>query len=187
MERNNKSKAGRWHIAIERAEMIKEATLNGRKVLAKLIRDSFRDVARRFSLTKENCPKHPSNCASSWIESDISRGVQYYILYVDENPIGCAAIENASSDVCYLERLSVLPEMRGKHFGIRLVQHALERAALKGARKVSIGIIDEQIDLKEWYIQLGFVVTEIKRFPHLPFAVCLMEIEIGKRQSKSAR
>ncbi|MEW6673876.1 MAG: GNAT family N-acetyltransferase, partial [Thermodesulfobacteriota bacterium] len=156
------------------------ATPNDREVLVKLIRDSFRDVARRFSLTKDNCPKHPSNCASSWIESDISRGVQYHILYVDENPIGCAAIEKPSADVCYLERLSVLPEMRGKHFGIRLVQHALECAALKGARRVSIGIIDEQTELKEWYMQLGFAVTEIKSFPHLPFKVCLMEFEIKK-------
>ncbi len=149
------------------------------EVLVKLICDSFHDVARRFSLTMGNCPKHPSNCTLSWIDSDISRGVLYYILYVDENPVGCVAIEKTSADVCYLERLSVLPEMRGKHFGIKLVQHALECAALKGARKVSIGIIDEQTELKEWYIQLGFVVTEIKKFPHLPFTVCLMEFEIN--------
>ncbi len=149
------------------------------EVLAKLIRDSFRDVARRFSLTQKNCPKHPSNCTSSWIKSDFSRSVPYYIFYVDENPVGCVAIEKISADVCYLERLSVLPEMRGKHLGIRLVQHALEYAASKGARKVSIGIIDEQTELKEWYIQLGFVVAEIKRFPHLPFTVCLMEFEIN--------
>ena len=160
--------------------MIKEATINDREVIVKLIRDSFLDVARRFSLTKENCPKHPSNCVSSWIESDISRGVQYYILYKDENPIGCVAIERPSADVCYLERLSVLPEMRGKHFGIKLVQHVLEFAELKGVRKVSIGIIYEHTELKEWYKQQGFVVTEIKRFPHLPFTVCLMEFEIKK-------
>jgi len=160
--------------------MIKEATLNDREVLVELIRDSFRDVARRFSLTKDNCPKHPSNCASSWIESDISRGVQYYILYEGENPIGCVAIEKSSADVCYLERLSVLPDMRGKHFGIELVRHALVCAAFKGARKVSIGIIDEQTDLKEWYTKLGFVVTQTKRFPHLPFTVCLLEFELNK-------
>ena len=164
--------------------MIKEATLDDREILAMLIRDSFRDVACRFSLTKDNCPKHPSNCASSWIESDILRGVQYYILYVDENPVGCVAIEKPNADVCYLERLSVLPEMRGKHLGIRLVQHALECAALKGARKVSIGIIDEQTELKEWYVQLGFVATEIKSFPHLPFTVCLMEFEIKNSQQR---
>lgn len=157
--------------------MIKEATLNDCEVIVKLIRDSFRDVARRFSLTKDNCPKHPSNCDSSWIESDISRGVQFFILYADENPIGCVAIEKANAGVCYLERLSVLPEMRGKHFGIRLVHHALESAASKGVDKVSIGIINEQTELKEWYIRLGFVETQTKNFPHLSFTVCLMEFK----------
>jgi len=158
--------------------MIKEATLNDRELLAMLIRDSFRDVSRRFSLTKDNCPKHPSNCTSSWIESDISRGVQYYILYKDENPIGCVAIEQPGADVCYLERLSVLPEMRGNHFGKRLVQHVLEIAASKGVNKVGIGIIDEQTELKEWYVKLGFVEMQTKKFSHLPFTVCLMEFEV---------
>lgn len=160
--------------------MIKEATLNDREVIVKIIRDSFRDVAYRFSLTKDNCPKHPSNCESSWIETDISRGVKYFILYADKKPTGCVGIENPSTDVCYLERLSVLPEMRGKHFGIRLVQHVLECAASKGAIKVSVGIIAEQTELKEWYKKLGFVEMQTKSFPHLPFKVCLMEYEISK-------
>jgi N-acetylglutamate synthase-like GNAT family acetyltransferase len=160
--------------------MIKEATLNDRDVIAEIIRESFRDVARRFSLTEDNCPKHPSNCVSSWIETDISRGVQYFILYVEKKPIGCVGIESPSNDVCYLERLSVLPEMRGHHFGIRLVQHVLKCAALKGVVKVSIGIINEQTELKEWYKKLGFVITQVKSYPHLPFKVCLMECEISK-------
>jgi len=160
--------------------MIKEATIIDREVLVKLIRDSFRDVAHRFSLTESNCPKHPSNCTSSWIESDISRGVQYFILYMDGNPSGCVGIEKPSADICYIERLSVLPEMRGKHFGIRLVKHALQYAAAKRAAKVSIGIINEQTELKEWYRRIGFVDKQTKRFPHLPFTVCLMEFELEK-------
>ena len=158
--------------------MIKEATLNECEVLVKIIRNSFRDVARRFALTKDNCQKHPSNCTSSWIESDIARGVQYFILYADENPIGCVAMEKPSAAVCYLERLSVLPEMRGNHFGIRFVQHALKCAASKGTRKVSIGIIDEQTELKEWYKQIGFVEMQKKSFQHLPFTVCIMEYDL---------
>lgn len=158
--------------------MIREATLNDREILAKTISDSFRDVAIRFSLTKDNCPKHPSNCTSSWIESDILRGVRYFILYGDENPAGCVGIESPGADVCYLERLSVLPGMRGRHFGVRLVQHMLEYAAAKGAGKVGIGMIAEHAELKEWYGKLGFVETQTRSFPHLPFRVCFMEFEI---------
>lgn len=160
--------------------MIREATIEDIEVLASIISGSFRDVARRFSLTQDNCPKHPSNCTPSWIESDMGRGVQYFILFHSDNPIGCVGLESPSIDVCYLERLSVLPEMRCKHFGIRLVQHGLYYAASKGARKVSIGIISEHTELKEWYRTLGFTETGTKRFAHLPFQVCFMELNLEK-------
>ena len=48
--------------------------------LTALIRDSYRDVAERFGLTAENCPKHPSNCTEGWIKKDFERGVVYFIL-----------------------------------------------------------------------------------------------------------
>jgi N-acetylglutamate synthase-like GNAT family acetyltransferase len=155
--------------------MIREATLDDIDVLARIIRESFRDVAIRFSLTLQNCPKHPSNCTTSWIESDMTRGVRYFILSQGGNPIGCVGLETPSIVVCYLERLSVLPEMRRKHHGIKLVQHALGLAASKGGYKVSIGIIAEQIELKKWYQRLGFTEVQTKSFPHLPFQVCFME------------
>lgn len=158
--------------------IIRAARFNDCKILADIIRNSFRDVARRFSLTVDNCPKHPSNCTSAWIETDLSRGVQYFILSMNDNPIGCVGIESPSPAICYLERLSVLPEMRGKHFGLALVQHALECVASKGAGKVSIGIIAEQKELKEWYQKIGFIEVQTKIFPHLPFKVCLMELDI---------
>ncbi len=155
--------------------MIRKATLEDAEVLASIIRQSFHNVAKRFSLTKNNCPKHPSNCTRSWVESDMERGVAYFILFQNEMPIGCAGVESPSAEVCYLERLSVLPEVRGRHFGIELVHHAIDYAASKGARKLSIGIIAKQDELKAWYRNLGFYKVGVKHFPHLPFQVCYME------------
>jgi len=164
--------------------MIREATINDTEVLSRIIRESFRDVATRFSLTQDNCPKHPSNCMPSWIESDMARGVQYFILSQGGNPIGCVGIESPSVNICYLERLSVLPEMRGNHFGIRLVRHVLDCAESKGANKISIGIIAEHSELKEWYQKLGFIEKGTKHFPHLPFQVCFMEISLKSNDNK---
>jgi len=158
--------------------MIREATIEDLEVLASIINGSFRDVAKRFSLTQDNCPKHPSNCTTSWIEADMARGVQYFILSNNGNPIGCVGLERPNNDVCYLERLSVLPEMRGNHFGVNLVQHALSYASSKGARTVSIGIIAEHAELKEWYKSLGFIEVGTKHFAHLPFEVCFMEFNL---------
>ena len=166
--------------------MIRKATTEDLEILASIIRASFLDVAKRFSLTQDNCPEHPSNCTASWIESDLARGVQYFLLSQNGIPIGCVGLESPSIDVCYLERLSFLPGRRGNHFGIRLVQHALNHAASKGARRISIGIIAEHTALKGWYKTFGFAEVGIKRFAHLPFQVCFMELNLQKDADKKA-
>lgn len=50
------------------------ATINDAAILTGLIRNSYRDVAQRFGLTPQNCPKHPSNCTDDWIRNDFARG-----------------------------------------------------------------------------------------------------------------
>ena len=50
--------------------IIREACSSDISLLSSLIRESFAGVARRFKLTLETCPKHPSNCADEWIEKE---------------------------------------------------------------------------------------------------------------------
>lgn len=144
-------------------------------VLARLIRISFRDVAERFALTPENCPKHPSNCTDTWIEADLARGVRYFILSQGGEPVGCAGLERPRPSFCYLERLSVLPGWRRRGFGRALAEHVLALAGNGGAERAGIGIIADQTELARWYSGLGFVDTGTKRFGHLPFVVRFME------------
>ena len=64
--------------------------------LAHLIQLAYKDVALRFGLTPENCPKHPSNCTDAWIRSDLERGVTYSILESGPILVGCAALDHRS-------------------------------------------------------------------------------------------
>ena len=153
---------------------IGSASLPDVPVVVDLIRKAFADVAARFGLTPENCPRHPSNCAPEWIETAIQKGVQFFLLEMDGGPAGCVAIEKGPPGVCYLERLAVLPAYRRRGLGKALVDRALSRAAALGAQRVEIGIIAAQEELKEWYRRLGFVETRTAEFPHLPFEVCFM-------------
>jgi ribosomal protein S18 acetylase RimI-like enzyme len=154
---------------------IRQATHDDAEVVAGIIRSSFRDVAERFGLNSENAPTHPSNCRPDWIRSDLNRAVFYYLLYSQESPVGCVALELADSSVAYLERLGVIPNQRGRGFGAALVRHASERARFGGARVVSAGIISEHAELVAWYEQLGFVNTGTRRSSHLPFTVAYLE------------
>ena len=157
---------------------IRKATSADIPVLSNLIRHSFRDVARKFALTPETCPKHPSNCTDEWIEGDLARGVTYYMLEHKGTPSGCVALERANSDLCYLERLAVLPEYRRNGFGKALVQHVFTEARDLGARRISIGVISDHAELKTWYQKLGFAEGETKDFEHLPFSVTFLSYEL---------
>jgi N-acetylglutamate synthase-like GNAT family acetyltransferase len=159
---------------------IRNATREDITVLAETIRKSFRDVADRFGLTPENCPKHPSNCTIEWIEDDIRRGVAYFILGDGDSVAGCVALERPDSGVCYLERLAVLPQKRRQGFGSALVKHILAEAASSGIACVSIGIIAAHTELKNWYLRLGFIEGETREFDHLPFSVMFMSYEIAE-------
>lgn len=143
-------------------------------LLAYLIRTSYRDVAERFNLTSQNCPKHPCNCTPDWVERDMNRGVSYYCLDMDENAIGCVAFEKVSAQEGYLQRLAVLPEYRQNGFGKKLVDHVFGLARTTGICRIGIGIISKQQELKQWYVKMGFVEQEIKTFSHLPFRVSLL-------------
>jgi GNAT superfamily N-acetyltransferase len=153
---------------------ITKATLGDVPVLTSLIRESYRDVAQRFNLTPDNCPKHPSNYTSGWIRKDFARGVLYFILEHKGTPVGCAALEKPKIDLGYLERLAVLPDHRRKGFGKMLVDYVFDRARESGIKRISIGIIAEQTDLELWYRKIGFLEGDTKVFEHLPFLVTFM-------------
>lgn len=153
---------------------IREAQAQDAEDLARMIRLSHRDVAEKFHLSQENCPKHPSFCQESWVQDDFSRGVRYFFVNMDGCPAGCVALERASDQEIYVERLSVVPEKRRKGAGVRLVAHALGEAVNLGVDALGIGIISEFTELKTWYESLGFEEVAVKRFDHLPFQVSFM-------------
>ena len=153
---------------------IRPASENDIAAIAHLIQLAYKDVAQRFGLNSDNCPKHPSNTTDAWIRSDLERAVTYFLLVQDNALIGCAALETSDPSVAYLMRLAVLPEFRRRGFGEMLVQHIISQARRLAMSCISIGLIAEQEELATWYRKLGFIPGETKRFEHLPFTVRYM-------------
>jgi len=143
--------------------------------LVEIIRDAFEDVAFRFGLTLQNSPTHPSNCRPEWLMKEMNRGVTFYILETQGRPAGCVALEKISDEVCYLERLAVLPQERRNGFGEALVKYAMAEAKDLSVRRVQIGIIAEHQELHRWYEKLGFEDVESRAFPQLVFRVTFMD------------
>lgn len=142
---------------------------------ARIIRESFKTVADEFCLNEMNCPSHPAFFSDESIIAATSSGTCFYSLYHERNMAGVLALKYLNKNEYSMEKLAVLPEYRHLGYGKKLVEFALDTAREAGAEKMIIGIIDENIALKEWYLALGFTVTDIKRYDHLPFTVCTMQ------------
>jgi ribosomal protein S18 acetylase RimI-like enzyme len=158
--------------------MIKKITLKDNfRVLAKLLNESFATVAGEFGLTKENSPTNNAFITPEELKSKLIKSREFFCFSENKTTFGFIAIEKSEKEVAtyYIEKLAVHPQYRHKGIGKQLMDFAIERIKTVGGKRVSIGIIDSNTRLKEWYSQQGFKEIGVKTFEHLPFNVCFMD------------
>jgi ribosomal protein S18 acetylase RimI-like enzyme len=148
---------------------------------AELLRSSFITVADAFGITRENAPTNPAFADTDSLSVMLDKGVSLFGAYCDDMRAGFVALEDAGNGCWYMERLAVLPEYRHKGIGRMLMDFAFGTVKEKGGKKISIGIINENKVLKDWYTEYGFAETGTRVFKHLPFEVCFMEKPVGRR------
>ncbi|MDP4092858.1 MAG: GNAT family N-acetyltransferase [Bacillota bacterium] len=148
---------------------------NGYEESTRVIKKAFSTVANEFNLTKENAPTN-----AAFIEADAlgmmqDKGIEMFGVYESDKQIGFVALEKANDSLYYMEKLAVLPEYRHKGTGKAILDFVLDYVENRNGTKISIGIVNENIRLKNWYSDYGFKETSIKKYEHLPFTVCFME------------
>ncbi len=143
--------------------------------VVQVLNESHGTVARDFGFTRESNPTNNAFINESTLKSQLNKGIDLYTLLLD-GKIGCIAIEKSSKepDTFYIEKVSVVPEVRNQGFGVRLMDFATFKIKESCGKKISIALIDSHTKLKNWYIAQGFTETGIKDFDHLPFRVCFM-------------
>jgi len=142
---------------------------------AQVIRAAFRTVADEQGLTAENCPTHPAFLAEEQLIAKVQAGMRVLSAMQDGKLVGVVGIQQTGERRYEMMRLAVLPAFRHLGLGRQLVEHVCQTVKTLGGNVVHIGIIDENTVLKQWYLDLGFVICETGRMPHLPFTLCWME------------
>ena len=162
------------------SDMIEELEVEGKaEEIAKLLRNAFGTVAEDFNFTIEDAPTNPAFISEEeLLKASANKRIRYFGYFCNSILVGCYALEQVDDTLFYLERLAVRPEERHKGIGRELVLHAFDFVKVMKGEKISIGIIDENRVLKEWYKSLGFELGEQKVFSHLPFSVRFMEYEL---------
>lgn len=144
----------------------------------KIIRNSFITVAGEFGLTENNCPSHTAFMTIDKLERQFDDGRPMFLFYQNTIPVGYFSLAKCSDDEWELNNLAVLLEYRHLGIGKAMVDYAVEMVKNYGGNKISIGIIEENSTLKNWYLKLGFTHISTHKFESLPFTVGFMEINI---------
>ena len=146
-----------------------------------LLRLAFGTVARDFGLTESSSPTNAAFTTFDSLSLHIREGMDLYGKFVDAELVGCVAVKQAKRDgrVYSIERLAVAPRRRHCGHGGELLAFAVERIREAGGATASIGLIDDNRVLKEWYLSKGFVQHDRRRVAHLPFRVCFMSLSIA--------
>lgn len=143
-----------------------------------IIRNSFATVAEEFSLTENNCPSHTAFMKFDKLEKQFNDGRLMFLFFQNDIPVGYFSLAKCSDNEWELNNLAVLPEYRHLGIGKAMVDYAVAIVKNYGGTKISIGIIEENSTLKNWYLKLGFNHISTRKFEHLPFTVGFMELEV---------
>jgi ribosomal protein S18 acetylase RimI-like enzyme len=136
-------------------------------------------VAKELNLTRENAPTNPAFLTMKKLLESIEKNVEFFIACENNKICGCVGIQQGKEEgEYYIERLAVLPAFRHRQYGKKLLDKAIEEIKMRNCKYISIGIINENIRLKKWYLDYGFIEKGTKRFEHLPFTVCFMGIDL---------
>jgi len=140
-----------------------------------VIRQSFRTVADDFGWTPENAPTFTAYITNDRLRAKVSRNYYPYGLYADEELCGFVSLTRVGDDEYELNNLSVVPEHRHRGYGRQLLDYCKDRVREFGGHKITIGIVEENTVLRDWYAANGFAHKGVKKFPHQPFTAGYME------------
>ena len=147
-------------------------------ICLEIIRSSFATVAVEFGLTESNCPSHTAFITMDKLEKQFNDGRLMFLFFQNDIPVGYFSLAKCSDEEWELNNLAVLPKYRHLGIGKAMIDYAVKIVINYGGTKISIGIIEENTTLKNWYLNLGFKHISTHKFEHLPFTVGFMEMKL---------
>lgn len=157
--------------------MIKKVTVNDIKECVNVICASFLTVADDLGFTHENAPRFTAFATTAerlTYQLDVEHRPMYAYCEGDKI-IGYYSLAPQENHACELNNLCVLPEYRHRRIGEKLLNDAYEKAQALGCIKMNIGIVEENVTLRNWYEKMGFQHTGTRKYDFFPFTCGYME------------
>ena len=147
-------------------------------MFAEVIRQSFATVAYELELTIENCPYHPAFISNEKLASKIKSGYFPFGYFIDGKLAGFASLTAVEDGIYEMNDVSVLPEYRRFGYGHILLDFCKGKAKELGGNKIRLEVVEECVNVKNWYAKNGFTQTATKKYEHVTITFGYMECEL---------
>ena len=155
--------------------MIKPITKSELSECLYVLTMAFEAGAVRFGQTEENCPYRGwTRLPLSVFEKEFLDFKMYGYLHKDKL-VGFLSL-SFSNDIMRISDIAVLPKYQNNGFGSALMQFAKEEAVKHECKKIWVGMIDDNTELKNWYLRHGFKTVELIKYETVSYMVGKMEL-----------
>ena len=146
----------------------------------RMIRESFKTVASEFGITEENAPRFTAFATDEkkirWHLEGERRPMYGY--FREGKMVGYYSLLEKEGGICELNNLAVIPAFRRRGIGEELLFDSFARARELGAEKMTLGMVEENRALREWYESHGFAHTGAVKYDFFPFTCGYMEKDL---------
>lgn len=144
-----------------------------------IFHQGYEAVAVEFGLTEENCPdRGRASLPYHKLLTEFENETLMFGYYLNDKIVGFLGMKMNYADVCKLDDIIVLPKYRKNGYGKELLAFCKQKAKELGARKVVLGMIDDNKQLKKWYEDNNFIYIGYKKFEGSPFTIGKMECSL---------
>lgn len=156
-------------------ELIKKEQL---PICLDILRKSYENTAVTFGMTEENCPyRGRTQLPLHVFEKEFDDGYLMYG-YIHENQIiGFLSVQLKELELC-IQDLAILPEYQNCGYGSQLFLYAKEIAANSNCKRISLGMVYDNISLRKWYQNRGFNAVNLINFEKVSYTVGIMELNL---------
>lgn len=114
------------------------------------------------------------------VENIVDRGGDVLIARNGDSIVGCVALVPTGAGVFELSKMSVAPEMRGRGYGRKIIQAAINRARGLGATSLFLGSSTKLPNAVHLYESVGFKHVPVEQIGPMPYvrADVFMELEL---------
>ncbi len=136
----------------------------------------YENIAVQFGMTEDNCPyRGRTRLPYCVLEEEYNGGCLMYT-YVHGGELAGFLSMREEEHKMHLHDIVILPAYQNNGFGSRLMQFAKEEAQRRNCTSIVLGMVHDNIPLRNWYGQMGFHTVKLEKFEKVDYTVGIMEL-----------